>query len=84
MNSVHAGFFIKMSAISEIGKIIVTKNVLNPRNRIGWSGDACQKAVSWTKYYVIEANVLVKQRVAGDKSDGKNKGVWAPRARRCP
>ncbi|CAA0325718.1 hypothetical protein ALT721_2060023 [Alteromonas alvinellae] len=41
MNSVHAGFFIKMSAISEIGKIIVTKNVPNQRNRIGWSVSAC-------------------------------------------
>ena len=77
MKSVHAGFFIKMSAISEIGKIIVTKNVLNQRNRIGWSGDACQKAVSWTKYYVIEENVLVKQRVAGGMSDRKSEGVWA-------
>ena len=41
VNSVHAGFFIKMSAISEIGKIIVTKNVPNQRNRIGWSVSAC-------------------------------------------
>ncbi len=46
MNSVHAGLFIKMSAISEIGKIIVTKNVLNQRNLIGWSVDACLVAVS--------------------------------------
>ncbi|CAI4153581.1 hypothetical protein ALT1000_160089 [Alteromonas macleodii] len=41
MDSVHAGFFIKMGAISEIGKFIVTKNVLNQRNLIGRSGDAC-------------------------------------------
>ena len=46
MDSVHAGFFIKMGAISEIGKFIVTKNVLNQRNLIGRSGDACKVAVS--------------------------------------
>jgi len=32
---------LKMGAISEIGKFIVTKNVLNQRNLIGRSGDAC-------------------------------------------
>ena len=38
MNSVHAGFFIKMGAISEIGKFIVIKNVLNQRNLGGKGG----------------------------------------------